>query len=175
MNAFLTFFNENATYVAIIIAVIFISLVYIHFYNIDLNKTTNKKLTQTVTVETFGNRETFDNPEITVPPSGNDKTVLYQARPDIGTDSTQDFTIDGAKSFCENYRGESGDLNESCKMLTNDNCKSSTCCVLVQGQNGNTCMAGDINGPTFKKDKDGNMISMDAYYYQGIKHTIDRI
>jgi hypothetical protein len=163
-------------------------LVYIHFYNIDLNKTTNKKLTQTVTVETFGNRETFgnqetfdnretfgnretfDNPEITVPPSGNDKTVLYQARPDIGTDSTQDFTIDGAKSFCENYRGESGDLNESCKMLTNDNCKSTSCCVLVQGQNGNTCMAGDINGPTFKKDKDGNMISMDAFYFQGRKY-----
>ena len=78
--------------------------------------------------------------------------------------------IHGAKSFCENHRGKSSDLNTSCKMLTNDNCTSSDCCVLVQGQNGNTCMAGNVNGPTFKKDKDGKMISMDAYYFQGQKY-----
>ena len=160
MNALLNFFNENATYVAIIIAVIFLSLVYIHFYNIDLNTPITKKLTQTVTVETFDTFEPMTNGE-------NDKYPLYQASPDIGTDASLDFTFDGAKSFCENHRGKSGDLNTSCKMLTNDNCKSSSCCVLVQGQNGNTCMAGDIKGPTFKKDKDGNMISMDAYYFQG--------
>jgi hypothetical protein len=163
MNAFLNFFNENATYVAIIIAVIFLSLVYINFYKIDLNQPSTKKLTQTVTIETF---------ETNGP---NDKYALYQASQDIGTDSSQDFTIDGAKSFCENHRGKSGDLNTSCKMLTNDNCKSSTCCVLVQGQNGNTCMAGDINGPTFKKDKDGNMISMDAYYFLGRPYPPSRV
>jgi hypothetical protein len=28
-------------------------------------------------------------------------------------------------------------------------------------------MAGGVNGPTFKKDASGNMISMDAYYYEG--------
>jgi hypothetical protein len=152
MNALLNFFNENATYVAIVIAVVFILLVYINFFDIDLNKPTNKKITQTVVVETF------------------DNNTLYQASANTGSDTTQDFTIDGAKSFCENHRGKSGDLNASCKLLTNDNCKSSSCCVLVQGQNGNTCMAGDVNGPTFKKDKDGNMISMDAYYFQGQKY-----
>ena len=161
MNALLNFFNENATYVAIVIAVVFILLVYINFFDIDLNKPTNKKLTQTVVVETFGNRETYVNRET------NDIDKLYQASTNTGSDATQDFALDGAKSFCENHRGKSGDLNASCKLLTNDNCKSSSCCVLVQGQNGNTCMAGDVNGPTFKKDKDGNMISMDAYYFQG--------
>jgi hypothetical protein len=162
MSALLNFFNENATYVAIVIAVVFILLVYINFFDIDLNKPTNKKLTQTVVVETFGNRETYVNRET------NDIDKLYQASTNTGTgDSTQDFALDGAKSFCENHRGKSGDLNASCKLLTTDNCKSSSCCVLVQGQNGNTCMAGDVNGPTFKKDKDGNMISMDAYYFQG--------
>ena len=165
MNALLNFFNENATYVAIVIAVVFILLVYINFFDIDLNKPTNKKLTQTVVVETFGNRETYVNRET------NDIDKLYQARTNTGSgDSTQDFALDGAKSFCENHRGKSGDLNASCKLLTTDNCKSSSCCVLVQGQNGNTCMAGDVNGPTFKKDKDGNMISMDAYYFQGQKY-----
>lgn len=162
MNALLNFFNENATYVAIVIAVVFILLVYINFFDIDLNKTTNKKLTQTVVVETFGNREAYVNRET------NDINKLYQASTNTGSgDPTQDFALDGAKSFCENHRGKSGDLNASCKLLTTDNCKSSSCCVLVQGQNGNTCMAGDVNGPTFKKDKDGNMISMDAYYFQG--------
>ena len=174
MNALLNFFNENATYVAIVIAVVFILLVYINFFDIDLNKPTNKKLTQTVVVETFGNREayvnreTFGNREAYVNRETNDIDKLYQASTNTGSgDSTQDFALDGAKSFCENHRGKSGDLNASCKLLTTDNCKSSSCCVLVQGQNGNTCMAGDVNGPTFKKDKDGNMISMDAYYFQG--------
>ena len=41
MNALLNFFNENATYVAIVIAVVFILLVYINFFDIDLNKPTN--------------------------------------------------------------------------------------------------------------------------------------
>lgn len=167
MNALLNFFNENATYVAIVIAVVFILLVYINFFDIDLNKPTNKKLTQTVVVETFGNRETYVNRET------NDINKLYQASTNTGSgDATQDFALDGAKSFCENHRGKSGDLNASCKLLTTDNCKSSSCCVLVQGQNGNTCMAGDVNGPTFKKDKDGNMISMDAYYFQGKKYPM---
>ena len=163
MNAIVNFFSENVTYVAIIIAVIVSLLVYISVNNIDLNKPTNKKLTQTVTVETFGNRETYVNRE-------TDKNKPYQASTNTGCDTTQDFMIDGAKSFCENHRGKSSDLNTSCKLLTNDNCKSSDCCVLVQGQNGNTCMAGNVNGPTFKKDKAGNMISMDAYYFQGQKY-----
>ena len=161
MNAIVNFLSENVTYVAIIIAIIVSLLVYISVNNIDLNKPTNKKLTQTVTVETFGNREAYVNRET------NDINKLYQASTNTGSDATQDFALDGAKSFCENHRGKSGDLNASCKLLTTDNCKSSSCCVLVQGQNGNTCMAGDVNGPTFKKDKDGNMISMDAYYFQG--------
>ena len=143
--------------ISIIIAIIVSLLVYISVNNIDLNKPTNKKLTQTVTVETFV-------------PITNDKNKPYQASTNTGCDLSQDFMIHGAKSFCENHRGKSSDLNTSCKMLTNDNCTSSDCCVLVQGQNGNTCMAGNVNGPTFKKDKDGKMISMDAYYFQGQKY-----
>ena len=169
MNAIVNFLSENVTYVAIIIAIIVSLLVYISVNNIDLNKPTNKKLTQTVTVETFGNRETYVNQETFVPIT-NDKNKPYQASTNTGCDLSQDFMIHGAKSFCENHRGKSSDLNTSCKMLTNDNCTSSDCCVLVQGQNGNTCMAGNVNGPTFKKDKDGKMISMDAYYFQGQKY-----
>ena len=144
MNTIVTFLNENSGYIAIVIAIIVVLLVYISLENIDLNKTTTQKLTQTVTVETFG---PMDN----------------------GTNSPQDTDFSGANSFCEAHRGNSPGLNVACKGLTDENCSSSSCCVLVQGQNGNTCMAGGINGPTFKKDASGNMISMDAYYYEG-KH-----
>ena len=147
MNAIVTFLNENSGYIAIVIAIVVGLLVYISFNNINLNQTTTQKLTQTVTVETFG-------------PMDNNGTGL-------GTNLPQDTDFSGANSFCEAHRGNSPGLNVACKGLTDENCSSSSCCVLVQGQNGNTCMAGGVNGPTFKKDASGNMISMDAYYYEG--------
>ena len=148
MNANI-FLNENFIYIAIIILVIFGLLVYINFNNIDLNKPQDKKLIQTVTVETFGN------------PLDTDELV-------------QNIDFSGANSFCESYRGNSSNLNIACKGLTDENCSSTSCCVLVQGQNGNTCMAGNATGPTFKKDADGKLISMDAYYYEGKKYPGDK-
>jgi hypothetical protein len=144
MNAILNFLNENSTYIAIVIAIVVGLLVYISFNNINLNKIPVKKLTQTVTVETFG-------------PMANENLI-------------QDTDFSGANSFCETHRGNSPSLNRACKGLTDENCSSSACCVLVQGQNGNTCMAGGLNGPTFKKDASGNLISMDAYYYEGKRY-----
>jgi hypothetical protein len=147
MNAIVTFLNENSGYIAIVIAIVVGLLVYISFNNIDLNQTTTQKLTQTVTVETF---EPMDN---------------------NGTNLPQDTDFSGANSFCEAHRGNSPGLNVACKGLTDENCASSACCVLVKGQHGNTCMAGGVNGPTFKKDASGNMISMDAYYYEGKQYV----
>ena len=150
MNAIVTFLNENSGYIAIVIAIIVGLLVYISLNNIDLNKTTTQKITQTVTLETFG---PMDN--VTGLSTG------------LSTNLPQDTDFSGANSFCETYTGNSPGLNVACKGLTDENCSSSSCCVLVQGQNGNTCMAGGVNGPTFKKDASGNMISMDSYYYEG--------
>ena len=112
-----------------------------------MNKPQDKKLIQTVTVETFGN--------------SSDELV-------------QNIDFSGANSFCESYRGNSSNLNVACKGLTDENCSSTSCCVLVQGQNGNTCMAGNATGPTFKKDADGKLISMDTYYYEGKKYPGDK-
>lgn len=153
MNAIFNFITENLLYIAIIISIIVGLLVYINLKDIDLNKTTTKKLTQTVTVDTYANRESFTNSV------SNEGSNLEQA--------AQDFDFSGPNSFCESYRGNSSQLNVACKGLTDENCSSIPCCVLVQGQNGNKCMAGGVNGPTFKKDTNGNLISMDAYYYEG--------
>ena len=157
MNAFLIFLNDNFMYIGIIIVFITSLLVYISFNKIDLNKKTTKKLIQTVTVETF------DNPN-------QDNESMFEIQPKTDQDYTNQYDFDGAKSFCKTYQGDSGKLNKIANSLTNENCKTSPCCVLVQGQNGNTCMAGDASGPTFKTDTNGNMISIDAYYYQGKKY-----
>ncbi len=156
MNAIISFLNENYIYIITIIAIILSLLVYISFNKIEMDKTSDKKIVQTVTVETFVNDD--------IP----DKNILFQSTPYTKTDSEdKELDFNGANSFCENYRGQSGELNKACEYLTNDNCKSSSCCVLVQGSNGNKCMAGSANGPTYKKDVDGNLISIDSYYYKG--------
>jgi hypothetical protein len=155
MNAMISFLNENYIYIITIIAIVLGLLVYISFNKIEMNITTDKKLVKTVTVETFVNDD--------IP----DKNILFQSTPYTKTDSEdKELDFNGANSFCENYRGQSGELNKACEYLTNDNCKSSSCCVLVQGSNGNKCMAGSANGPTYKKDVDGNLISIDSYYYK---------
>jgi hypothetical protein len=84
-------------------------------------------------------------------------------------DSTSDINLDKImdknNTFCESYLGNSVELEKACKQLTQSNCADIKCCVFNNGK----CAAGDINGPTYKTDKDGNLITMDTYYYLGNK------
>lgn len=73
------------------------------------------------------------------------------------------FESDLAASFCKKYEGNTAELDIACSNLTSKNCKSSSCCVYV---NGNKCSAGGENGPTYKTDKQGNKILVNNYYYQ---------
>ena len=68
-----------------------------------------------------------------------------------------------ADSFCINYTGNSGKLNESCNKLTKDNCNRTSCCVLL---NHDKCVAGNKEGPTFNTDTIGKTTNIDYYYYQ---------
>jgi len=179
MNAIFNFITENLLYIAIIISIIVGLLVYIKFKDIDLNKIPTKKLTQTVTVDTYVNRESFKNSkkernlekEKKVEKEEQEQVEQEQEQVEQIEKVVQDFDFSGPNSFCESYRGNSPQLNVACNGLTDENCSSIPCCVLVQGQNGNKCMAGGINGPTFKKDANGNLISMDAYYYEGKQYS----
>ena len=66
------------------------------------------------------------------------------------------------QNFCNVYG------SSKCNDLTNENCKSSKCCVLLNGQGTNTkktqdnsnlkCVGGSANGPTFQTDAD-------SFYY----------
>ena len=84
-------------------------------------------------------------------------------------DSQMDINLDkimGKKNtFCESYLGNSVELEKACEQLTQSNCADIKCCVFNNGK----CAAGDINGPTYKTDKDGKLITMDTYYYLGNK------
>ena len=138
MIEIVNFIKENVKVIIIIVVVLLLLLVLINIRGIDLNENkTGSKLIQKVTVETF--------------------------------DSTSDSTIDLDKimnkkhTFCESYLENSGELEKACKQLTQSNCSDIKCCVFNNGK----CAAGDINGPTYKTDKDGNLITMDTYYYLG--------
>lgn len=68
-----------------------------------------------------------------------------------------------SESFCESYLGNSSKLEVACNNLTEGNCGQTKCCVYT----GEKCVAGDKDGPTYKTDKNGKLITMDTYYYLG--------
>lgn len=110
----------------------------------------DSKLVQSVTVETFSLDQDL-------------------------TKEISNLKLGSTDSFCQSHLGKSAELEQSCGQLTDEGCGQTSCCVLTVGSDENRCMAGGSSGPTFKKDADGNLISMDAYYYQGKKHMIDRV
>lgn len=142
MSEIVDFIKENAQEIVIIVVVVLFLLVLINIKGIDLNAPKpESKLVQQVTVETF----VADDSE------SNIKKMMSGL----------------SENFCESYLGNSSELEKGCNELTEDNCAEVKCCVYSKiGKNGK-CMAGDINGPTYKTDKDGKLITIDTYYYLG--------
>ena len=73
------------------------------------------------------------------------------------------IVMNKSDAFCEKHRGSSGSLNDSCAKMTDKNCNSTSCCVLV---NGKKCAAGNADGPTFNTDSNGKTKNLGFYYYQ---------
>ena len=72
-------------------------------------------------------------------------------------------TMDKYDDFCKSHIGSTDKLETSCNNLTKTNCNEVSCCVNL---NGNKCVAGNENGPTYKTEKTGDKINMDYYYYK---------
>ncbi len=72
---------------------------------------------------------------------------------------SSDYKVD----VCKTYMGDYKTINEKCNALANSNCTILPCCVLL---NGNKCVAGDVNGPTFLTDQ-GNAIDYNYYIHKG--------
>ena len=78
-------------------------------------------------------------------------------------DSEENIIASPKDNFCQSYLGNSFELEKACNELTEGNCADVKCCIYGNGK----CVAGNINGPTYKTDKDGKLITMDSYYYLG--------
>jgi len=141
MSDIIDFINSN--YLSIVLIILFTLglLVIINLKGWDLNVTKpNSILKQEVVVETFNEKNMQDSPE-----------------------NIEKIKLEPAESFCDSYLGNSSDLEKACNELTESNCGLTRCCVFTST---GKCVAGNLFGPTYKTDKDGKMITMDAYYYQ---------
>jgi hypothetical protein len=79
--------------------------------------------------------------------------------------SKMELEMDGGSAFCKSHHHlpSANKLENSCSGLTKENCKSVSCCVLL---NGEKCVAGGASGPTFRMETNGTKRSVDYYYYQ---------
>ena len=81
--------------------------------------------------------------------------------PRIENFSSDDIT---GNSLCSMYASNPAELNRKCNSLTEINCNSTSCCGWL---NGNSCVAGDALGPTFRT-KQGKNIDIKSYSTGGI-------
>lgn len=142
MSEFVDFMKENYKMIAVIVIVVIFLLVIIEIKDIEMNPPKpESKLVQQVTVETF--------------------------------DSMSEKKANLADSFCKSYLGNSQELEGACNELTKKNCAQTSCCVFTVSKEGEEeegkCVAGGPNGPTYRTDKDGKLITIDSYYYLGTR------
>jgi hypothetical protein len=153
MEALIDFIKENSVAILTIVFIMLILLVIISIKGIELNAPKpESKLVQQVVVETLDTMG--KNLEL-----GLDK--------DLNGLNLDGLKLQSSESFCDSYLGNSGQLEQACNSLTKDNCNETKCCVYANAGSVGKCMAGDINGATYKTDKDGQLITVDSYYYLG--------
>lgn len=171
MSEIVDFMKENSNMIILIVIVVLILLVVINIKGIDLNPPKPEtKLVQQVTVETL---DTMDGSSMQ-----DSKENIARMKLSLG------------ESFCKTYLGNSQELETACNELTETNCAQTKCCVFrksgqteekqteegqpeegqpeeKQNEKKGQCVAGNLQGPTYKTDKDGKLITMDSYYYLG--------
>ena len=73
----------------------------------------------------------------------------------------QVVTLEGLEmNFADDFCSSTN--KQSCEKLTDSNCNKTSCCVLL---NGEKCVSGAEDGPTFKTNK-GEKVDVDYYYFQ---------
>ena len=132
--------RSNILNIFIGVIVIFALIIFIEVSNLNLNPDqSNKKVVQVVNIEALQNNMK-DKKEKVEPPNTS-------------------INLNPVSDFC---KSSSASLKESCAKLTKKNCNSTSCCIVL---NGEKCVAGNQDGPTFKTDS-GEDITVDYYYYQ---------
>lgn len=137
MSEIIDFIKDNFVSIAMIVIFVLFLLVIIKIKGIDLN-----------------------------PPKPESKLVqqvTVETLDMLDKIEKEDIKLLPAENFCESYLGNSSELEGACNELTETNCATTTCCVYT----GKKCVAGGKDGPTFKTDKNGKLITIDSYYYMG--------
>lgn len=93
------------------------------------------------------------NNDLNITPS---KVITIENFENTKTNITESYV----KSLCN---GTPAEIESKCKKLTNDNCKLSDCCVLL---NNNKCVNGSKSGPNYLTDNKNNPIAFDNYYHK---------
>jgi hypothetical protein len=134
------FSRSNVLNIFIGVIVIFALIIFIEVSNLNLNPDqVNKKVVQVVNIEALKNN-IKDKTDKVEPPNTS-------------------INLNPVSDFC---KSSSSSLKESCAKLTKKNCNSTSCCIML---NGEKCVAGNQDGPTFKTNS-GEDITVDYYYYQ---------
>ena len=79
-----------------------------------------------------------------------------------GTDMDINLEINPSSGFCDSYRGKSDMLEQACSRLNKNKCLQTSCCIYTDLYK---CSAGTVDGPIYKTDLDGKLITHEYYYY----------
>ena len=144
----LDFIKNNIIPISIIIAVI-LSLLAI------FKGKSGSKLVNSATMEGMAPNEFGSN--------GNNSLNTYMADP-VNSEQDIDNLNTAPANFCKSFLGKKDEMQEACSQLTENNCNQTSCCIWTSNKK---CAAGYQDGPIYKTDKEGKLITMDYYYYQG--------
>ena len=89
--------------------------------------------------------------------NGNDLDVLQEL---------DAMKMTPTSGFCEQYSGNSAALEPACNQLTTNNCKTTSCCATTFTNGVGSCVAGNKDGPIYKTDRTGKLITHEYYYFQ---------
>ena len=167
-----SFFKQHLPIILGVVIIIFGVLVYFEIKGIDLNKDGSGQVLKKV-VSVTPMREGFtkqmkkqaakknqdkkkiDNKKI------DKKSTVVKTGAVVATTSTKESN--NVKGFCDPTKFTPSDINNKCGQLSKENCNVTGCCVYL---NGNKCVSGDKNGPTFLSNGKGKLLNIDYYYYK---------
>jgi hypothetical protein len=162
------FSRSNVLNIFIGVIVIFALIIFIDVTNLNMNPDPeNKKVVQVVNIEGLKNKKkskqtntaTDTDEPVTNDPVISEPVIDDPVLPPEPNKPCTTINLNPISDFC---KSNSASLKESCTKLTKKNCNATSCCVVL---NGNKCVAGNQDGPTFKTDS-GKDITVDYYYYQ---------
>jgi len=161
ISTFINFLKENYLNIVIAFFIIFSGLIIFSTNGEKLDAMSkNLVLMREVTMEAMQNNNLTD--ELL----GKNK-IEYAQGDNLDTiKELNKMNMTPISGFCEQYRGNSGELEKACNELTDGNCNETSCCASTVLKGSKKCVAGGINGPTYKTDAKGNLITHDYHYFQ---------